>query len=57
MKLSKAAKARIKMMSQAERKKALAAAELLAMNNMISYKRYETIHRTLGSTAAKLFKL
>ena len=45
------------MMSQAERKKALAAAELLAMNNMISYKRYETIHRTLGSTASKLFKL
>jgi len=57
MKLSKAAKARIKMMSASERKKLLQAAELLAMNNCISYKRYEAIHRTLNSNAAKLFKM
>jgi len=45
MKLSKAAKSRIKIMTMAEKKSLVKAAHMLAMNQVISYKRYEAIAR------------
>ena len=50
MKLSKAAKARIKRMNMKERKDCMKAALLLADNEMITPQRYEAIHRTLSRT-------
>ncbi len=52
MKLSKAAKARIKRMNATERKAALKAAALLADCEMITSQRYATIHRTLNSSSS-----
>lgn len=46
VKCSKAAKARIKRMSQAERKALIKAAYLLADNECISEKRFDAIART-----------
>lgn len=49
MKLSKAAKARLKRMSSSERKAVLKAGILLADCECISNDRYMAIHRTLKS--------
>jgi hypothetical protein len=49
MKLSKAAKARIKRMNMQERKKLIIAASLLADSECISAARYMAIHRTCKS--------
>jgi hypothetical protein len=49
MKLSKAAKARIKIMSSVDKKALVKSAHMLAMNEVISYKRYEAIARTCRS--------
>jgi hypothetical protein len=46
MKMSKAAKARIKRMSSADRKALVKAAMLLADNDCITASRYSAIHRT-----------
>ncbi len=45
MKLSKSAKARIKILSSADKKALVKAAHTLAMNEVISYKRYAAIAR------------
>jgi hypothetical protein len=45
VKLSKAAKARIKRMNQADKKKLLAAAAMLADCEVISAQRYAAVHR------------
>lgn len=50
MKLSKAAKARVKRMNMGERKAVLKAAMLMADNEMITPDRYAAIHRTLSSS-------
>jgi len=58
MKISKAAKNRLRMMSQAERKKIVQAAEMLCLANLITYARYSAIFRTVGNPSmTKLFKL
>ena len=49
MKLSKSAKARIKRMSSADRKKLAAAAKLLADCEVITGARYGAVHRILKS--------
>lgn len=58
MKVSKAAKNRLRMMSQAERKKIVQAAEMLAKANLITYARYSAIFRTVGNPSMnKMLKL
>ena len=52
MKLSKAAKARIKRMNMKERKDVMKAAMLLCDNDMITPQRYEAIHRTLSRSSS-----
>lgn len=49
MKLSKAAKARIKRMSSTERKQVMKAAQLLADNEIITGERYAATYRTLNT--------
>ena len=49
MKLSKAAKARIKRMNQADKKKLLSSAALLADCEVISAQRYTAVHRACKS--------
>lgn len=51
MKLSKAAKARIKRMTLAERKQLLKAATLLADNEVITHSKWASISRTLHSSS------
>jgi hypothetical protein len=51
VKVSKAAKARIKRMSVAEKKSLVKAANLLADNDCISDKRFVAIARTVGLKA------
>jgi hypothetical protein len=53
MKLSKAAKARISRMSQAERKACVKAAQLLADAEMITAERAKTIARTCFNMQAR----
>lgn len=57
MKLSKAAKARIKRMSAADRKAAGKAAILLADAEMISDERCSTILRTLGRAGSSFIRI
>ena len=51
MKLSKAAKARLKRMSIADKKKVRAAAALLADCEVITAERYYAVSRTLGGSS------
>jgi len=51
MKVSKAAKARIKRMNQAERKQLLKAATLLADNDLITDSKWSAISRSLRSSS------
>jgi len=51
VKLSKAAKARLKRMNIADKKKVRAAAALLADCEVISAARYHAVDRTIGSSS------